>query len=383
MGYSRRQVAFVAAKSLVGAATPGYGNGLLRFMENADFPARAGTFGRSWWTLLAACAADPSLEGSQQGPQLVVAKAGAPTSAGEVRRRSAGAAMEGAGLRVCHFSDGVAQLEGETPVPEEGCSPPSEIHPGVDFVSGGLPGQATQDISASWLGGYVLGHTSDLGGGLDERLVLFFPEVSILTFFLSESPSFPQLRQPAWILGARKIGLNLDGTARFDAPVITDRAVPMTSDLLDVGIDGRQYKISGLRPFLAFMSESQGFLKGGADLLGLARRNRLPAQREVDPGRWFAFDKQVQAWYGAVSLQSYNPAVRLALKQMVRSLGSGPWLAGLWFGDSQVGFLASWIGRGPTRRSSALARPPRRPPPRADLPAPCPPGLGRPARVRH
>jgi len=28
----------------------------------------------------------------------------------------------------------------------------------------------------------------------------------------------------------------------------------------------------------------------------------------------------------------------------VKSLGSGPWLAGLWWGDSQLGVLATWLG---------------------------------------
>jgi len=29
----------------------------------------------------------------------------------------------------------------------------------------------------------------------------------------------------------------------------------------------------------------------------------------------------------------------------VHSIGAGPWLAGLWWGDSQAGFLAVWLGQ--------------------------------------
>ena len=35
-------------------------------------------------------------------------------------------------------------------VPASGCVPRGATAPGVDFMTGGLPGQVTQDISASW-----------------------------------------------------------------------------------------------------------------------------------------------------------------------------------------------------------------------------------------
>jgi len=36
--------------------------------------------------------------------------------------------------------------------------------------------------------------------------------------------------------------------------------------------------------------------------------------------------------------------VRPAMQELVASVGTGPWLAGLWWGDSQLGFLAVWLG---------------------------------------
>merc|ERR1712039_616662 len=58
-----------------------------------------------------------------------------------------------------------------------------------------------------------------------------------------------------------------------------------------------------------------------------------------------SFEKQVLAWYNAVALTSYGDAIQPVLKDMIESIGTGPWLAGLWFGDSQLGIIASWLGQ--------------------------------------
>lgn len=343
VAYSRRQVCFITAKSLLGSQTLGYNNGLLRFMEIAQRPARKGDFGRAWWLLLAACAADPSLQGGAQGPRLLAAKAAASPDVSVVRNASEAAPLSGADLRVCRYGDGGrSSLAGLSSVPPAGCASPGS-GPGKDFMTGGLQGQATQDISAAWLGGYVFGNADGLGGGQDERLMVYFPEVSALAFFLSQSPSSsPQLRQPAWILGARPMGLGIDGTCRFDRPVNPNAALPMTSDLIDVTLGGQNFTMSSSRPFVAFMSESQGFLPASRGLYW-ARMNREPMQRAVN-GQ-YAFANQVRAWYRSLALTSYAQDVQPILKMMVQSVGTGPWLAGLWFGDSQLGLLASWLGQ--------------------------------------
>lgn len=346
VGYSRRQICFITAKSLLGAPTLGYNNGLLRFMDVLRRPARRGDFGRSWWLLLAACAADPTLKDGAQGPMLLVAKASDAPDVSIVRAAGKGVPLASGGLRVCRYGDGgkgaPKGLENFS-VPAAGCAPPSTSAPGIDFMTGGLQGQATQDISAAWLGGYVFGNADGLGGGQDERLMVYFPEVSVLTFFLSENPSdSPQLRQPAWILGARLLGRGIDGTCRFDKPVLPNIAVPMNSDLLSVTINGTDFAISASRPFIAFMTESQDFLPASKGLYW-ARLNREPLQRLVS-GK-FSFANQVRAWYRSVALTSYAAEIQPILKQTVKSIGTGPWLAGLWFGDSQLGLLASWLGQ--------------------------------------
>jgi len=342
VGYTRRQVCYITAQTFLGATTPGYSSGLARLMKMCP---GTGNFREAFAYLLAACAADPTLKDGEQGPLLVAAKAFAAPTVPEVRAAAAGVSLEGADLRVCDYDSGAPPMPGVTKVPGAGCSPRSDSTVGRDFMTGGLEGQATQDISAAWFGGYLFdAHACGLGGGQDERLSVYFPEVTVLAYFLSSSHPFPQLRQPVWVLGARNFFTGLDGTARFDHPLrLAD--VPFTSDLKSVKIASKSYKISSSRPFLVFMSENQGYMGGdNSPKLPVARRNRLAEQRDVGHGR-FSFEKQVRAWYRSVALTSYSPDVRPALKALVSSIGAGPWLAGLWWGDSQTGFLAVWLGQ--------------------------------------
>mmetsp|Transcript_31503 Transcript_31503/g.80314 ORF Transcript_31503/g.80314 Transcript_31503/m.80314 type:complete len:678 (+) Transcript_31503:64-2097(+) len=378
VGYARRQVCFIVAQSLIGAETVGYANGLERYLNktaNSGCTPRLGHFGRAYFVLLAACNADPGLANGGMGPLLIAAKGMQPTAIDKVRRLSRGVDMEEAGLRVCEYDDGVQDLDlrgnGEPSlpniprVPAEGCADPTANGVGRDFMTGGLKGQAVQDISAAFLGGYVFGYDCGLGGGQDERLMTYMPEVGVLTFFLSESAyrggdehPHPQLRQPAWILGARQLFQGLDGTARFNTQLIRDPDTPLTSDLVGVQLDGTTYAISSSRPFLAFMSENQAFIEEGDGTTETreARQNKNPKQRRArapenvqtgfaNAGANNSFDREVRAWYSAVALSNYNEQVQPVLRSLVKSIGTGPWLAGLWWGDSQLGFLAVWLGQ--------------------------------------
>lgn len=344
VGYSRRQVCYITAKNLMGSTPVGYDSGLNRLMSMCAVKGES-DYIEAFVMLLAACAADPTLANGNQGPLLLVAKAGAAPSVESVRSAAEHVNLSGAGLRVCNYDTNATSLLGISPVPNAGCEPRNSSAPGRDFVTGGLAGQATQDISAAWFGGYLFeAHACDLGGGQDERLSIYFPEITVLAFFLSEGNPFPQMRQPAWVLGARNFFTGLDGTARFDSPLrMAD--VPLYDDLVEVVVAGSMYNISSSRPVVIFMSENQGYLgKDSSPTIPQARRNKLMLQRDMTNGK-YAFEKQVRAWYRSVALTSYSTDVRPALKMLVSSIGAGPWLAGLWWGDSQLGFLAMLIGQ--------------------------------------
>jgi len=199
-----------------------------------------------------------------QGPLILVAKAMKPPEVEDVRKLAKEAMLADADLRVCRYDDGSVGATPPAPlkpVPAAGCMQPSINAPGKDFMTGGLRGQATVDISASWLGGYIMGNSCGLAAGQDERLMSYMPEVAALAFFLSQSHKFPQLRQPAWVLGARMLFNGIDGTSRFDHTFEWDSAAPMSSDLIAVDdIQGARYALSSSRPFIAFMSESRDFL---------------------------------------------------------------------------------------------------------------------------
>jgi len=379
VGYSRRQICFITAKALLGADTEGYKNGLTRILNTtvghcgspipsvprpSDYQPSAltGEFGISLWNLVSACAADPSLKDGQHGPLVLAAKGKARADVEEVREAAGRAKLAEADLAACRYNDGDAGPvtgEGFAEMPVGVCTPPTTGAPGRDFMAGGVTraaGQAIQDISAKFLGGYVFGNACGLGGGQDERLMTYFPEVFVLTFFLSQDPQHPQLREPSWILGARMLHVGLDGTTRFDHRMELDNGAPLTSDLVEVKVGSKTFVIASKTPFLGFMSENQDFLNESAVWDGsrsvedmredmfLARQNRHPLQRAVDKDTWFSFMYQVRAWHSAVALTSYHEDVRPALRAMVKSLGTGPFLSGLWFGDSQLGFLTIWIG---------------------------------------
>ncbi|CAE8636235.1 unnamed protein product [Polarella glacialis] len=368
VGYSRRQVCFIVAKSMLGANTLGYENGLGRLMfkkeADTDCIPSAGDFGKSWWGLLAACAADPNLVDGSQGPLVLVTKGAKPgdlqAQEEHLRDTSSKLPLAYAGFRLCRYDDGGSKeyLSGIPEVPKEGCRPPSAGGPGVDFMTGGLPGQALQDTTTTdMVGGHAYGKSCYIGGGQDERLMLYMPELSALAFFLSQArpdaSAIPSLRTPVWVLGARVLFSGLDGTARFSHLFQINRNVPMLTDLTDMELNSINFMISTSRPVLAIKSPMVGLLKSSfaAHSLQKARLNKEKLQRSRDV-RWhglrvvsqYSFGSQVMAWYHAVKLDSYAADLHPVLRKVVKSIGAGPWVAGLSWGDSQLGVLAMWLG---------------------------------------
>lgn len=57
-----------------------------------------------------------------------------------------------------------------------------------------------------------------------------------------------------------------------------------------------------------------------------------------------SFGHKVLMYYRGMSLANHPPEIAPLLKKVVKSVGVGPWGAGLSLGDSTLGFLAMWIG---------------------------------------
>jgi len=352
VGYSRRQVCYIVAKSLVGASLDGYDHGLKRFMFKknrfGNCEAQSGEFGKSWWGLLTACAADSSLMGGSQGPMLIVAKGKAGVDPQTLLEMSESLPLADAGFQLCRYGDGGeggGALPGVPEVPKTRCQPPDVwTHPGTDFMSVGEEnGQAAQDMSGDQLGGNPYGTTCGIDGGQDQRLAVYMPEVSALTFFLSSNENKPQLGQPSWILGARMLFKGLDGTGRFSAQFQLDSKARLTSDLVEVSIGKRQVQISSSKPLAAFKSATfADTAEEGA--VQAARKNRLPQQRNGGKLGKSTFRELVAHWHRGAALDSYAEDLHPLMKAVAKSIGAGPWSAGLSYGDSQLGMLAMWIG---------------------------------------
>jgi len=343
IGYSRRQLCFIVAKSLIGSNTKSYNNGLMRFLhhsgEGGCLP-RSDGFGRAFWALLATCSVDPTLENGGQGPMLIVVK-GAHGAVPEDNLKAASRAfnLTLAKLRVC-YDGGSMHSTGVPGVPGDWCSP------GVDFMSERSgPLQAVQVMTQSMLGGKLFGVSCGLGGGQSERLAFHMPEMTALTFFLSQSDwSDPQVRTPVAVLGARLILSGLDGSFR-SAEYSLNGKVALTSDLVKVSLRGHDIQVSSSKPVLAFSADTMNSL--GFNTLNwqdqqTARLNRLGKQREVRGH--LSFRHHVLMWYRGVALTSYPVEVRPVLQALVKSIGVGPWSAGFSFGDSALSFMAMWIG---------------------------------------
>eukprot|EP00434_Breviolum_minutum_P005681 symbB.v1.2.005004.t1/scaffold288.1/size478366/34 len=247
---------------------------------------------------------------------------------------------------------------------------------GVDFMRSGnsLQGQVMVDITAAWIGGYILAHKGCGGfdGGQDERLMTTMPEVMVLSFFMSQKAApiaseGVSLLVPAYVIGARRIFANFDGTSADIGPdfnsgkPVVHEAAPMTSDLTDVQIGGQTMKISSMSPFLGFQSINQqaglandvptarqvaflGFsMHGRPPCAPLHRKNQNPIQFEMSGD--YGLENQVKAWYNAVSLQFWHPDVQGVLKTIAKSIGTGPWGSGVWWGNSQIFALVAWMGQ--------------------------------------
>jgi len=352
VAYTRRQVCYIAAKSLLGAGTSGYNNGLKRYLHERGpggcIPQQQ-NFGKAMWGLLATCAADPTLEGGAQGPMILVAK-NKELEINYDHLKSENIQLTQAGFRICRYDDGSIYKQGFLPgvpkSPEDLCSQPQWSGPGVDFLSSSRHmRQAVVDASGSHVGGKMFGGSCGSGGPEDQHLLMFMPEVAVLSFFLSQSEEQPQLAAPTWILGARMVNQGLDGTGRWAGNMRPEPGLRMASDLVQVELDGVSMMMSQAKPFVAVppgISEAV-FESSGADLKK-ARQNRLARQR-IFGNSTDGFDEKVAVWYQAISLAAIPNELHGAFHTVVRSVGTGPWTSGLRFGDSQVDVLAIWLGQ--------------------------------------
>ncbi|CAK9084108.1 Hypothetical protein SCF082_LOCUS39907 [Durusdinium trenchii] len=350
IAYSRRQVCYIVAKSLIGSESGPHKNALKSFLSKPGpgscLPRKDG-YGRAFWTLLAACSRDPTLAHGAEGPKVVVARGSQVIPPDDLLKDATNAyPLSDAKLRVCRYDDGGggSALAGVPTVPPSRCKAKSGKR-GLDFMtSDGPQGQAMQVMTQKTVGGHIYGVTCSIGGGQSEHVAVYMPEATALSLFLTNEES-PQVPTPAWIVGARPILDIEDATLSSNATLQPLKGVRFTSDLVDVQIVSSKFKVSGSKPIVAFSGETEDLLgmSLSPDDVHLARTNRLGKQRDTTGGP-LSFNRKVVQYYRGMALESQHPDVWPMLKTVVKSIGIGPWGAGLSFGDSSLSFFAIWIG---------------------------------------
>jgi len=211
-----------------------------------------------------------------------------------------------------------------------------------DFMAGGNRFQALTDIAGTVVGG---------GGGLcevantqDESLVHYYSEVLAMSFFLGPGPDGSQmLPVPMAFLGVRRYMGDVQGEISTGPPFFNlcgkIRAENWLNDdiqkagTVDTTVDGLPVSMAA-SSFVAVASTSS------------AARGNCEVHEAVNNNCWNQrdhLDEDISLWYSAFAASRYGFAAQQAFRQIVRRIGTGPWGAGVWFGDSQQYFLAVWV----------------------------------------
>jgi len=213
-----------------------------------------------------------------------------------------------------------------------------------DFMSGGTPSQALTDIAGSDVGGGA--QLCDVANSQDESLVQFYSEVLAFVFFAAGDSGMPgggsMLPTPWTLLGARRYLGDITGGTSAAAPYFNSCGQIRSRDWLNsdfpsatltVPVDGEHVSVASS----AFVSVSSECTAASSQCpLTRLMNNDCESQRQT-------LDEDVARWYGAYEASLYPPAVSAAFRGVVKRIGTGPWGAGVWYGDSQWYFLAVWL----------------------------------------
>lgn len=208
-----------------------------------------------------------------------------------------------------------------------------------DFMAGGNDFQALTDIAGGTVGGG--GRLCSTASTQDESLVQFYSEVLAFSFFVSAESRM--LMAPMAFLGVRRYVGDLSGQTAEGPPFYGGCGIIKDEDWLNKDIKSNTVGVSlGGR----FLSMSPSSFVAVASSCAACRatnctaedlvNNRCDAQRD-------GADEDVGNWYTAFESTMYHASVGDAFRTVVKKIGTGPWGAGAWLGDSQHSFLTVWL----------------------------------------
>lgn len=320
---TQKQLAFLVANALMGNSIQ-RGEGLSAMLKRCSArPNTPRAYLRSLLSLLAVLSqelADPQAQGT-----MIVAATPIQGVLGASGWRA------GLGNQTLQEPTVCSEVPGQVPT----CS-------AQDFMEGGNRFQALTDIAGTVVGGG--GDLCEVANTQDESLVHFYSEVLALAFFVGPGlDGLSMLPVPMAFLGVRRYlsdirGQNSAGPPFFNLCGSIRETDWLNEDIKKAGtapalVDGLPATLAA-SSFVAVASASS-MARGGCSV-GEAMNNLCSNQRNH-------LDEDLSAWYGAFSASQYGGAVQQAFRQIVRSIGTGPWGAGVWFGDSQQYFLVVWL----------------------------------------
>jgi hypothetical protein len=209
----------------------------------------------------------------------------------------------------------------------------------ADFMSGGTPFQAMTDIAGAFVGGGA--ELCEVANSQDESAVQFYSEALAFAFFVGSSGMLPV---PWTLLGARRYLRDFGGESGVGPPFFASCGKISETDWLNEDIHSSTVNATlysreltlHASAFVAVASACSGCIAGDTcshkDLLN----HNCNAQRQH-------LDEDVARWLQAYDPSMYNPVVEVAFRRTIRRIGTGPWGAGVWWGDSQQYFLTVWL----------------------------------------
>jgi len=209
----------------------------------------------------------------------------------------------------------------------------------ADFMAGGTPFQAMTDIAGAFVGGGA--ELCQVANSQDESAVQFYSEALAFAFFVGGNSMLPV---PWTLLGARRYLRDFGGESGVGPPFFASCGKIRGADWLNEDIHSftvnatlynRELTLHA-GAFVAVASVCSGCVAGDTcshkDLLN----HNCNAQRQH-------LDEDVARWLQAYDPNMYNPVVEEAFRSTIRRIGTGPWGAGVWWGDSQLYFMTVWL----------------------------------------
>lgn len=208
----------------------------------------------------------------------------------------------------------------------------------ADFMAGGTRFQVVTDIAGSNVGGGA--GLCEIANTQEESLVQFYSEIIAFSFFAGGEQGL--LPVPLVLLGARRYLNEITGQSSSGAPFAGRCGRIFSKNWLndDIGQDTVWVQIGDTGGTMA-TSSFMAVASTCTSCLNKCTQQNM-ANNNCDAQRRH-LDEDINLWYQAYESSMYAIPVRDAFRTLVHRIGTGPWGAGEWYGDSQQYFLATWL----------------------------------------